>query len=239
MAPQHDPQNRNSTRLEDDTLAAVDESLVPPTELQVFVARGVLPRSAIPIYEWSAKLMLPETLSRSKTNKPVWKDTLVLGPVEGDDECVVLSLYDKKPKGTRDKLIGTIEVPLVLLRNKCPVRRWLPINGTLSPQEISRCLSIDTKTRGNEDREALALAKRGDCYYSSDDSSDDDVSEDPSERLDRAKRKVRESLKLLDKAEALPEHTAEEEVRKIEAINEAEALHDAALSERDAAQRFV
>ena len=26
--------------LEDDTLAAVDESLVPPTELQVFVARG-------------------------------------------------------------------------------------------------------------------------------------------------------------------------------------------------------
>ena len=34
-------------------------------------------------------------------------------------------------------------------------------------------------------------------------------------------RKVRESVKLLDKAEALPEHTAEEEVRKIEAINEA------------------
>ena len=78
-----------------------------------------------PTYEWHAKLTSQETLSRSKTNKPVWKDTLVLGPVEGDDECVVLSLYDKKPKGTRDKLIGTIEVPLVLLRNKCPVRQMV------------------------------------------------------------------------------------------------------------------
>ena len=146
----------------------------------------------------------------------------MLGPVEGDDECVVLSLYDKKP--SRDKLIGTIEVPLVLLRNKCPVRRWLPVNGTLTQQEIARCLSIDTRTRGNEDREALALSKRGDCYYSSDESSDDDVSEDPAERLERAKRKVRESVKLLAKAEALPETTAEEERVKLQAITEALSL---------------
>ena len=78
----------------------------------------------------------------------------MLGPVEGDDDASCCLYATRSPPGT--SWIGTIEVPLCLLRNKCPVRRWLPVNGTLSPQEIARCLSIDTRTRGNEDREALA-----------------------------------------------------------------------------------
>lgn len=209
--------------LEDDSFAFVDERLVPPTELNVFVARAKgLVKECDPYVRVDCDAHAEQTLARSKTTKPLWKDTLVLGPVEGD-AAVTLSLFDKKPKGTKDKLLGKIDVPLSLLRNKCPVRRWLPFNGLVTVEEVARCLMIDTNTRGNEDREALALAKRSACYYSSDEESEDGRTEDPAERLERARKKVRVSLKALAKSTT----TEADHATCLNELDQAQAAYDA------------
>ena len=90
-----------------------------------------------------------KTQVRPKSLRPVWKEVLKLAPVEDVDSSVTVSVFDHDKVGA-DDLIGSVEVPLKLLRNKCPVRRWLPLGGSLPDEELERIVSIDTTKRGNE-----------------------------------------------------------------------------------------
>ncbi|KAH8078474.1 C2 domain-containing protein [Aureococcus anophagefferens] len=112
--------------------------------------------SSDPYVRVSCEGQVAQTSVKEKTLEPRWKEILTLGPVEDETSDLVLTVFDHDVASADDKM-GEIRLPLALLANKAPVRRWLPLGGSIAPAASE---SSDDDDRGQSTRRGAMLKSK-------------------------------------------------------------------------------
>lgn len=141
------------TELASDAFPFVDDRY-PPTELTVFVARAkgleavdvslLKEPSSDPYVVIECEGQKAQTSVKKRTLAPTWKEILKLAPVEDVGVDVTVSVWDSDIVG-KDDFMGSFTIPLKLLANKAPVRRWIPLGGSIPNHELERAMLIETE----------------------------------------------------------------------------------------------